>query len=63
MGPLVVLRSNEPAALVNRLNERGVLVSARRDGVRFSFHVYNNMDDVNTALAVLQANLNLLART
>jgi selenocysteine lyase/cysteine desulfurase len=40
-----------------------VLVSARRDGVRFSFHVYNNMDDVNMALTVLQANLNLLART
>jgi selenocysteine lyase/cysteine desulfurase len=62
VGPLVVLRSSDPAALVGKLNERGIVVSARRDGVRFSFHVYNNLDDVNTALSALSANLHLLAR-
>jgi selenocysteine lyase/cysteine desulfurase len=62
VGPLVVLRSPDPPALVNKLNERGVVVSHRRDGVRFSFHVYNNFDDVNTVLSVLEANLPLLAR-
>jgi selenocysteine lyase/cysteine desulfurase len=62
VGPLVVLRSTDPAALVGKLAERGVLVSARQDGVRFSFHVYNNLADVNTALSVLQQNLHLLAR-
>ncbi len=61
-GPLVVLRSHNPAALVNKLSERGVLVSSRLDGVRFSFHVYNNLSDVDTALAVLEANLELLVR-
>jgi selenocysteine lyase/cysteine desulfurase len=62
IGPLVVLRSTDPSALVEKLSEQGVLVSARRDGVRFSFHVYNNLADVNTALSVLEANLPLLAR-
>jgi selenocysteine lyase/cysteine desulfurase len=62
VGPLVVLRSSDPPALVGRLNERGIIVSARRDGVRFSFHVYNNLDDVNTTLSALAANLHLLAR-
>jgi selenocysteine lyase/cysteine desulfurase len=63
VGPLVVLRSPDPAALVAKLNERGIVVSARRDGVRFSFHVYNTLDDVNTALAALSANLPLLAHS
>jgi selenocysteine lyase/cysteine desulfurase len=63
VGPLVVLRSNHPAALVDKLTQRGIIVSARRDGVRFSFHVYNNLSDVNTALAVLEENLPLLARS
>lgn len=62
VGPLVVVRSTDPAALVNKLIERGVIVSARLDGVRFSFHVYNHLADVNTALSVLQDNLHLLAR-
>jgi selenocysteine lyase/cysteine desulfurase len=62
VGPLVVLRSSDPPALVGKLNERGIIVSARRDGVRFSFHVYNNLDDVNTTLSALAANLHLLAR-
>ncbi len=53
VGPLVVLQSNDPSALVEKLARLGVLVSARRDGVRFSFHVYNNHDDVDKALSVL----------
>jgi selenocysteine lyase/cysteine desulfurase len=61
-GPLVVLRSTDPTALVQKLVERGVIVSSRLDGVRFSFHVYNNFADVNTALSVLEENLPLLAR-
>jgi selenocysteine lyase/cysteine desulfurase len=63
VGPLVVLRSHNPSALVNNLAERGVIVSARLDGIRFAFHVYNNLADVNTALSALEANIELLART
>jgi selenocysteine lyase/cysteine desulfurase len=61
-GPLVVLRSTDPAALVEKLMARDVVVSSRLDGVRFSFHVYNSLEDVNAALGVLQANLDLLVR-
>src|SRR5665213_378353 len=46
VGPLVVLRSTDSAALVHKLAARGVLVSARLDGVRFSFHAYNNLADI-----------------
>ena len=53
VGPLVVLRSTDPAAVVEELAARGILVSARRDGVRFAFHVYNTMGDVNVALAAI----------
>ncbi len=63
LGPLVVVRALDAGALVNKLTESGVIVSARLDGVRFSFHVYNNLADVNTALSVLAANLHLVART
>jgi selenocysteine lyase/cysteine desulfurase len=62
VGPLVVLRSTDAAALVARLAARGILVSARRDGVRFAFHVYNDLEDVERALAALKENLKLLVR-
>ena len=62
VGPLVVLRSTDSSALVNKLASRGIDVSARLDGVRFSFHVYNNFADVNAALSVLEENLHLLSR-
>jgi selenocysteine lyase/cysteine desulfurase len=62
VGPLVVLRSTDSAALVNQLVARGIVVSARLDGVRFSFHAYNNRADVDAALTVLEENLHLLVR-
>jgi selenocysteine lyase/cysteine desulfurase len=63
VGPLAVLRSTDPFALVDKLVAAGVVVSSRLDGVRFSFHVYNSFADVNTALSVLEENLHLLVRT
>ncbi|SPE32627.1 Aminotransferase class V [Candidatus Sulfopaludibacter sp. SbA3] len=60
VGPLVVLRSSDPAALIARLTARGIVASARLDGVRFAFHFYNTMDDVAVALAALQENLDLM---
>jgi selenocysteine lyase/cysteine desulfurase len=54
VGPLVVLRARDSAAALRRLTERGVLVSARKDGVRFAFHVYNDVADVHAALNVLE---------
>jgi len=62
VGPLVVLRATDAAALIAKLTERGILASSRLDGVRFAFHVYNTMEDVHTALGALEENLDLLAR-
>jgi selenocysteine lyase/cysteine desulfurase len=60
VGPLVVLRSRDAGAMVARLAARGIALSARRDGVRFAFHVYNTMEDVETALQALGENLDLM---
>lgn len=62
-GPLVVLKSNNAAALTAKLAERKVIVSPRLDGVRFAFHVYNNSSDVDAALEALQANTHLAVRS
>ena len=62
IGPLVVLRAHDAPTLVSRLADRNIAVSARRDGVRFAFHVYNTIEDVDTALEALAANLDLLVR-
>jgi selenocysteine lyase/cysteine desulfurase len=63
VGPLVVLRAKDIGAILAKLTERGVVISVRGDGARFGFHVYNTLDDVETALAVLKDNLDLMART
>jgi len=62
-GPLVVLRAKDIQTILGRLTERGVVISVRGDGARFSFHVYNTFDDVEVALAVLKDSLDLMART
>ncbi len=62
VGPLVVLRSNDPAAALARLTARGIVASTRRDGVRFAFHVYNTLADVETALAALEPIRDLMVR-
>lgn len=63
VGPLVVLRSTDAPTLVARLTERNLVLSARLDGVRISFHVYNTLDDVAATIAALKDNLSLLVRT
>ncbi len=62
VGPLVVLRARDAPAMVERLAARGIVASARHDGVRFSFHVYNTLDDVHTALTAIADNLDLMVR-
>ncbi len=62
VGPLVVVRAKDAHAMVSKLTARGVAVSARRDGVRIGFHVYNTPDDVNTALTVFEDHRDLLVR-
>ena len=62
VGPLVVLRAKDIQAILGKLTDRGVVISTRGDGARFSFHVYNTFDDVEVALAGLKDNLRLMAR-
>jgi selenocysteine lyase/cysteine desulfurase len=62
VGPLVVVRARDAQAAVGKLTGRGVAVSSRKDGIRFGFHVYNTLDDVDVALTVLEDNRDLLAR-
>jgi len=62
VGPLVVLRSKDAAGALAKLAERNVVASTRLDGVRFAFHVYNTLDDVNRALTALEDNLDLMVR-
>jgi selenocysteine lyase/cysteine desulfurase len=60
VGPLVVLRSKDAAAMVAKLSARGIVASSRRDGVRFAFHAYNSLEDVMTAASALEDNLDLM---
>ena len=62
-GPLVVVQSVDAPALVARLAERGIIASSRGNGLRVSFHAYNNEADVDAVVAALEANADLLERS
>lgn len=59
---LVVLRSLDAATLVRRLAARGIVSSARGEGLRISFHAYNSTGDVDAVLEALKAEAPLLHR-
>lgn len=61
VGPLCVLRCRDAAALVQKLAAQDIVCSSRHDGLRLSFHAYNNAGDVAAVLRVLKANRQLLA--
>jgi selenocysteine lyase/cysteine desulfurase len=63
VGPLVVLRAKDADTMLRRLTARDIVASVRRDGVRFAFHVYNTMADVEAALSAVEDNRSLLARS
>jgi selenocysteine lyase/cysteine desulfurase len=52
-GPLVVIRMADAPGIVGRLAAAGIIASARGDGLRVSFHAYNNDEDVDAVLAAL----------
>ncbi len=62
-GPLVVVQSTDAPALVSRLAARGIVASCRGNGLRVSFHAYNNEPDVDAVVAALEAESALLERT
>jgi selenocysteine lyase/cysteine desulfurase len=59
-GPLVVLRVADAPGLVRQLEQRGILASSRGNGLRISFHAYNNEDDVDAVLSALDSERALL---
>lgn len=59
-GPLVVVQSHDAPALVSRLEGRGVIASCRGNGLRVSFHAYNNEADVDAVVTALDAESALL---
>jgi selenocysteine lyase/cysteine desulfurase len=59
-GPLVVVQSVDAPALVARLAARGIVASCRGNGLRVSFHAYNNEGDVDAVVEALQAESALL---
>ncbi len=61
-GPLVVVESIDAPALVARLAARGIVASCRGNGLRVSFHAYNNDADVDAVTAALEAESALLVR-
>jgi len=61
-GPLVVVQSLDAPALVSRLAGRGIVASSRGNGLRVSFHAYNNEADVDAVVAAMEAESALLER-
>ena len=61
-GPLVVVQSLDAPAMVSRLAARGIIASCRGNGLRVSFHAYNNEADVDAVVAALEAESALLER-
>lgn len=62
-GPLVVLATKDGPAVVEALSSEDVVVSARGDGLRVSFHYYNVEEDVDRLFEILDQNEELLERT
>ena len=63
VGPLIVLQTPNAEQLVNIFGENGVTCSSRHDGLRISLHAYNTLDEVYSALRLIEQHLNLFAAT
>jgi selenocysteine lyase/cysteine desulfurase len=61
-GPLVVVQSVNAPDLVARLAGRGIVASCRGNGLRVSFHAYNNEQDVDAVMGALEKESALLER-
>jgi selenocysteine lyase/cysteine desulfurase len=59
-GPMIVVKTKDAEALASKLAERNIIASAKFDGLRIAFHVYNTFDDVGAVLEALEENLDLL---
>lgn len=53
--PIVSVEVSEPKRVLAALADSGIRVALRRGRLRFGFHVYNSVEDVENALAALAA--------
>jgi selenocysteine lyase/cysteine desulfurase len=60
--PLVVLATARAQELVGHLKSAGIVTSSRDNGLRLSFHAYNNEEDVDRAFEALERHSHLLAQ-
>jgi len=59
-GPMVVVKTTDGEALASKLAGHNLIASAKFDGLRIAFHVYNTLDDVRAVLKGLEQNLDLV---
>ena len=57
-----MVQAVDAVALVPRLAGRGIIASSRGNGLRVSFHAYNDESDVDAVLEALEAESALLER-
>ena len=60
-GAMLAIRSTDAPTLVQRLDERGIILTERDGNIRIAPHFYNNASDVEKLVAVLEAEAALLA--
>jgi kynureninase len=59
-GPLICVRSTDPAALVEALATEQIVVSYRDENVRVAAHLYSTDEDIDRLLRALESRRNLL---
>lgn len=59
-GPLITLRSHDENALVEILDNQGIITSSRSGNLRISPHFYNNEDDIDFLFRALREQKHLL---
>ena len=60
-GAMLAIRSTDAPTLVQRLDERGIILTERDGNIRIAPHFYNNTADVEQLVTALEAESSLLA--
>jgi selenocysteine lyase/cysteine desulfurase len=60
-GAMLAIRSRDSATLVQRLEQRNIILTERDGNIRIAPHFYNNAADVDTLVTALEAESELLA--
>jgi selenocysteine lyase/cysteine desulfurase len=58
---MLAIRSSDAPTLVERLDDRDIILTERDGNIRIAAHFYNNAADVEKLVAALEAEADLLA--